>query len=482
MANQRKNNNKMNMNMSRPSMLWLYGLIGAFIIGYYVFGDVNDTPVPSDWATVERMVEKGEVEKIQVVNRDQAQVFLKKEAVEQYRRDTVDKRFRRLPETGVQLLFTIGSVDSFREDLKAAEQQSGQVVPVVYENKANDWTNVLINLLPWVLIIGVWIFVMRSMSRGAGGGAGGGIMNVGKAKAQVFDKDNSKRVTFKDVAGLEEAKVEIMEIVDFLKKSDKYKELGAKIPKGALLVGPPGTGKTLLANYWGAMADNGQMSWERFREIDYFIRFDLQSIGTIAFPLFCFLLAEGFQHTRSKKRYIGLMLAFALISEVPFDIGFFSAYSRMEDTFPFYLKYQNVFFTLFLGLLTLVCLERFSCKSDLPVDRIKSAVLQVLSVVLFSGIAEGIHCDYGMQGILFISAFYICRNHRIYQVLLFLLAYMGTTGNQPPLCTLLACLLILLYNGKRGKLKLKYFFYVFYPAHILVLYLIQIGLGKYLLK
>ena len=172
----------------------------------------------------------------------------------------------------------------------------------------------------------------------------------------------------------------------------------------------------LLSNYWGTMADNGQMSWERFREIDYFIRFDLQSIGTIAFPLFCFLLAEGFQHTRSKKRYIGLMLAFALISEVPFDIGFFSAYSRMEDTFPFYLKYQNVFFTLFLGLLTLVCLERFSCKSDLPVDRIKSAVLQVLSVVLFSGIAEGIHCDYGMQGILFISAFYICRNHRIYQV------------------------------------------------------------------
>ena len=235
------------MNMPRPSMLWIYGLIGAFIIGWYVFGDVNDTPLPSDWTTVREMVEKGDVEKIQVVNRDQAQVFLKKEAAEQYRRDTVDKRFKRLPETGVQLTFTIGSVDSFREDLKNAEQQSGQTVPVVYENKTNDWTNVLINLLPWVLIIGVWIFIMRSMSRGAGGGAGGGIMNVGKAKAQVFDKDNSKRVTFKDVAGLEEAKVEIMEIVDFLKKADKYKELGAKIPKGALLVGPPGTGKTLLA-------------------------------------------------------------------------------------------------------------------------------------------------------------------------------------------------------------------------------------------
>ena len=213
------------MNMPRPSMLWIYGLIGAFIIGWYVFGDVNDTPLPSDWTTVREMVEKGDVEKIQVVNRDQAQVFLKKEAAEQYRRDTVDKRFKRLPETGVQLTFTIGSVDSFREDLKNAEQQSGQTVPVVYENKANDWTNVLITLLPWVLIIGVWIFIMRSMSRGAGGGAGGGIMNVGKAKAQVFDKDASKRVTFKDVAGLEEAKVEIMEIVDFLKKSEKYKEL-----------------------------------------------------------------------------------------------------------------------------------------------------------------------------------------------------------------------------------------------------------------
>ena len=247
MAQKRKNNNKMNMNMPRPSMLWIYGLIGAFIIGWYVFGDVNDTPLPCDWTTVQQMVEKGDVEKIQVVNRDQAQVFLKKDAAEKYRSDSVDKRFRRLPETGVQLIFTIGSVDSFREDLKTAEEASGQVVPVIYENKANDWTSILLNLLPWVVIIGAWFFVMRSMSRGAGAGGGGGIMNVGKAKAQVFDKDNAKRVTFKDVAGLEEAKVEIMEIVDFLKKADKYKELGAKIPKGALLVGPPGTGKTLLA-------------------------------------------------------------------------------------------------------------------------------------------------------------------------------------------------------------------------------------------
>ena len=243
----KKNNSKMNVNMPRPSWMWIYGVVGLMILGYYLFNGSNEAPLPSDWTTVERMVEEGEVEKIRIMNRDAAQVFLTKEAVRKYRNDPEDKRYRRMPETGVQLTFTIGSVDSFREDLSAAERASGHNVPVIYENQDKGWSNLLINLLPWVLIIGVWFFLMRSMSRNAGGGAGGGIMNVGKAKAQVFDKDNSKRVTFKDVAGLEEAKVEIMEIVDFLKKSDKYKELGAKIPKGALLVGPPGTGKTLLA-------------------------------------------------------------------------------------------------------------------------------------------------------------------------------------------------------------------------------------------
>ncbi len=230
----------------QPSMWWIYGLIAAFIIGWSLMDNTSESPVPSDWDTVERMVEQGEVAKIEVVNRDVAQVYLKEGVGERYRKDPKSEQFRRMPETGVQLVFNIGSVDAFREDLRTAEEASGYTVPVVYKNKSNDWTNLLINLLPWVLIIGVWFFIMRSMSRGGGAG-GGGIMNVGKARAQVFDKDNHKRVTFKDVAGLEEAKVEVMEIVDFLKKADKYRELGAKIPKGALLVGPPGTGKTLLA-------------------------------------------------------------------------------------------------------------------------------------------------------------------------------------------------------------------------------------------
>ena len=247
MAEQPNNRNNRRISVNpRPSLLWIYGALALLIAGWYVFGTDSTAPIESDWTTLRPMVEQREVEKIVVINRTEAEVYLTEQAVERYRDDSRDDLLKRMPQAGPQLTFTIGSVESFREDLKAAEEQAGQIVPVAYENRTNDWSNLLVNLLPWVLIIGVWFFIMRSMSRG-GGGAGGGIMNVGKARAQVFDKDNGRRVTFKDVAGLEEAKVEIMEIVDFLKKADKYRELGAKIPKGALLVGPPGTGKTLLA-------------------------------------------------------------------------------------------------------------------------------------------------------------------------------------------------------------------------------------------
>ena len=226
--------------------MWIYGVIIIFIVGYWMFGPGNGVPVKSDWNTVAQMIEQGDVEKIQVVNRDLAEIYLKKDAADRYRKDAADKRFRNMPETGVQLTFNIGSVDTFRQDLDKVIAESGNDVVLVYENRENSWTSILLQMLPWVIIIGGWFFLMSRMSRGAGGGSGG-IMNVGKARAQVFDKENSKKVTFKDVAGLEEAKVEIMEIVDFLKKPDKYKSIGAKIPKGALLVGPPGTGKTLLA-------------------------------------------------------------------------------------------------------------------------------------------------------------------------------------------------------------------------------------------
>ena len=228
----------------RPSMTWFWGALVILIIGSSLWMSPNNEPVKSNWNTVEQMVRRGEVEKIVVVNGELAKVTLTEEAAGRYREQ---EEYKSIPEKGVQFYFNIGPGDTFAENLKAAQAENGgEEVILEYEREDHSWTNLLGSLLPWLFIIGFWFFMMRSMSRGAGG-AGGGIMNVGKAKAQVFDKDNQKQVTFKDVAGLEEAKVEIMEIVDFLKKADKYRELGAKIPKGALLVGPPGTGKTLLA-------------------------------------------------------------------------------------------------------------------------------------------------------------------------------------------------------------------------------------------
>ncbi len=236
---------KVNFNMPRPNIMWLWSAITLVIVGYWIFNNEESAPVKSDWATVEQMVAEGDVEKVVVVNRDEARVVLKEGKTEALRES--DIRYKNIPKTGYQFYFNIGSVDSFKADLEKVEEQSNQNVVLTFENEEPWYDSWLMGLLPWVVMIGIWFLIMRGMSRG-GGGAGGGIMNVGKARAQEFDQsDPNKRVTFKDVAGLEEAKVEIMEIVDFLKNAPKYRELGAKIPKGALLVGPPGTGKTLLA-------------------------------------------------------------------------------------------------------------------------------------------------------------------------------------------------------------------------------------------
>ena len=234
----------------RFNFMWIWGAIIAIIIAYSFFGKGQAEPVACDWNTVEQMVVNGEVERIKVINKNTALVYLTDEAIESYRNGDEKSRFKNIPEHGEQLNFTIGSVDILDRDVKQAiadSQVENNPVAIEYLNEKNSWSDMLINFLPWVFLIGIWFLFIRMMSRG-GGGAGGNIMNVGKARAQEFDKDNpNKRVTFKDVAGLAEAKVEIMEIVDFLRKADKYRELGAKIPKGALLVGPPGTGKTLLA-------------------------------------------------------------------------------------------------------------------------------------------------------------------------------------------------------------------------------------------
>ena len=239
------------MMQPRFNFMWFWALVVIVIIGYSTFSSPDYRPIEGDWNMVDELVERGLVERIEVMDKEKASLYLTQEAPQILEGD---ERFAQLPKTGVQVRYnTGGDVQYFAERLAKAEAKSletnpdAKAVVVKYARTEKGWMTYLFDALPWLLIIVVWIVIMRSMSRNAGGGAGGGIMNVGKARAQMSDKNNKERVTFKDVAGLEEAKVEIMEIVDFLKKADKYKALGAKIPKGALLAGPPGTGKTLLA-------------------------------------------------------------------------------------------------------------------------------------------------------------------------------------------------------------------------------------------
>ena len=236
----------------RFSFMWFWVVVAIGIIGASLLGDGETRPIEGDWEMVNGLVENGCVERIEVKDKEIASVYLTKEMMDSLAKD---ERFKNMPQTGPQITFnTGGDVQDFREQIERAERVASEngieaaKVKIKYNRSEKGWGEYIIDFLPWILIIVVWFFIMRGMMRGAGGsGGGGGIMNVGKARAQMADKNNKDRVTFKDVAGLEEAKVEIMEIVDFLRKADKYKALGAKIPKGALLAGPPGTGKTLLA-------------------------------------------------------------------------------------------------------------------------------------------------------------------------------------------------------------------------------------------
>lgn len=238
------NNNLPHSGGRRPrfSIYWVWALIAVLLVGWSLMGD-TDVAKTTNWDSVKVMIERGDIQKIDVINKETAEVYIKPDKLASY---TDKEEYKELPKQGPQFVFNIGSLDYFQSDFENTLAKYKQSVPLSFESRRNMWTDLLTGILPWVLIIGVWIFIMRSMSRGQGGGQGG-IFSVGKAKAQIFDKGSNVNITFKDVAGLEEAKVEVMEIVDFLKNPNKYRELGGKIPKGALLVGPPGTGKTLLA-------------------------------------------------------------------------------------------------------------------------------------------------------------------------------------------------------------------------------------------
>ena len=246
----------MAVQMKKPSgprfnFMWFWAIVTVGILYFAMFGEEKERPLEGDWDMITGLVENGLVERIDVVDQEKASVYLKRELIDSLAKD---ERFKGMPTTGAQIRYnTGGDVQDFREQIERAEQRAlnngieSAKVKIKYLRTEKGVGEYIFDALPWILMIAIWFFIMRGMMKGAGGGGGGGIMNVGKARAQVADKDNKNKVTFKDVAGLEEAKVEIMEIVDFLRKADKYKALGAKIPKGALLAGPPGTGKTLLA-------------------------------------------------------------------------------------------------------------------------------------------------------------------------------------------------------------------------------------------
>ena len=231
----------------RFNFYWIYVILTAVLFFLY-FSGKDETPKEDvDMGQLIELLKEGEVSKIELVNKENAEIYLNQKGLAKHFPEVKADRNGVTPTANYT--YRIGSLERFEETVERVQEESEIKHPVYITNVEHKrWgLDLFLNLLlPIGLLAIFWIFLMRGMGRGSMGG--GQIFNIGKSKAQLFDKDNVPvNVTFKDVAGLEEAKVEIMEIVDFLKNPTKYTRLGGKIPKGVLLVGPPGTGKTLLA-------------------------------------------------------------------------------------------------------------------------------------------------------------------------------------------------------------------------------------------
>ena len=229
---------------------WVYGVIITFLLGISMFGGDNNwqTVSKTNISDFERFLNEGDVEEVIVVNQKLAKVTLNSYGLEKsvHQNSKAKNIIGQENTSGPHYEFEVGNLELFQRKLEQAKE-NGVNFRYEFMTVENRWMDVIMGFLPIIIIIGVWIFLMRRMSGGGAGGAGGQIFNIGKSKAKLFDQNTEVKTTFRDVAGLEGAKEEIQEIVDFLKNPKKYTVLGGKIPKGALLVGSPGTGKTLLA-------------------------------------------------------------------------------------------------------------------------------------------------------------------------------------------------------------------------------------------
>jgi cell division protease FtsH len=232
---------------------WIYGIVLFFMVSMLFTNEMGALSVETNRQTlIQEYIKNKDVAKIEIIqNKNIAKIFIKESALSEHRHEAVSKPlFGEGLNKGPHYYIKIGTSEVFETKIEEAQESfrltESERVQIFYNNEQSIWDSIWA-WMPFIFLIGIWLFFMRRMSGGGGSGPGSQIFNIGKSQAQLFDKDTEVKTTFKDVAGLEGAKEEVQEIVDFLKNPKKYTKLGGKIPRGALLVGPPGTGKTLLA-------------------------------------------------------------------------------------------------------------------------------------------------------------------------------------------------------------------------------------------